>query len=142
VTTSRLSTPKAHGELSQELKDSTAQAADTHTPTMDLPTSDSGSTTNGEGSNLSHSGSAPSMESTWERQQLMDSEQATDSSANCLHNYREIASTQRDLLETIVFAKIETHQTLILHRCERCGDKFVQVLDGHWTLEEVRGHGD
>jgi hypothetical protein len=32
--------------------------------------------------------------------------------------------------------------TLVLHRCTECGDKYVQELQGEWTLPQVRGIGE
>lgn len=30
-------------------------------------------------------------------------------------------------------------QTLVLRRCQHCGHTRTRTIDGHWTLEQLRG---
>ena len=52
------------------------------------------------------------------------------------HEYEEIG-TQSIINQPLMGIREES--TLVLHRCKTCGDKFIQVLTGSWTVDEVRG---
>jgi hypothetical protein len=52
------------------------------------------------------------------------------------HTYKEIYTC---LASTTVPFAVNARRTFVLHRCTECGDKYVQELEGEWTLPQVRG---
>jgi hypothetical protein len=55
------------------------------------------------------------------------------------HTYKEIQVAPISI--TAPFTD-RIRATLVLHRCTECGDKYVQELQGEWTLLQVRGIED